>query len=338
MIDKENYSLKTHNTFGIDVSCTRFMVYSNVAEAQRVAAWIREATHFLVIGSGSNLLLTDDFEGLVVTPESRFEVDVIGEEQSSVFLKCWAGTIFDDVVAYAVNHQLYGAENLSLIPGEVGASAVQNIGAYGVEAKDLISEIEAVEIATGKVFVFHNADCEYGYRQSKFKHSWKNKYLITSVVYRFSKTYSPKLRYGNIQSALQKIGIGNPTPQQLRDTIIRIRQAKLPDPKVLGNAGSFFMNPIVGRGKYESLLNTYPQMPHYTIDALHEKIPAGWLIAQCGWKGKIVGRVGVYDKQALVLVNHGQATGTEVVALCRQIQQDVLNKFGVEIEPEVNIV
>lgn len=338
MIDKADYSLKAHNTFGIDVSCTRFMVYSNVAEAQRVAAWIREATHFLVIGSGSNLLLTDHFNGLVITAESRFEVDVVGEDQSSVFLKCWAGTIFDDVVAYAVNHQLYGAENLSLIPGEVGASAVQNIGAYGVEAKDLISEIEAVEIATGKVFVFHNADCEYGYRQSKFKHSWKNKYLITSVVYRFSKTYSPKLGYGNIQSALQKIGIGNPTPQQLRDTIIRIRQAKLPDPKVLGNAGSFFMNPIVGRGKYESLLNTYPQMPHYTIDALHEKIPAGWLIAQCGWKGKIVGRVGVYDKQALVLVNHGQATGTEVVALCRQIQQDVLNKFGIEIEPEVNIV
>ena len=338
MIDKANYSLKAHNTFGIDVSCTRFMVYSNVAEAQRVAAWIREATHFLVIGSGSNLLLTDDFEGLVVTPESRFEVDVIGEEQSSGFLKCWAGTIFDDVVAYAVNHQLYGAENLSLIPGEVGASAVQNIGAYGVEAKDLISEIEAVEIATGKVFVFHNADCEYGYRQSKFKHSWKNKYLITSVVYRFSKTYNPKLEYGNVGSALQEAGIEKPTPQQLRDTIIRIRQAKLPDPKVLGNAGSFFMNPIVGRGKYESLLNSYPQMPHYTIDPLKEKIPSGWLIAQCGWKGKIVGRVGVYDKQALVLVNHGQATGTEVVALCRQIQQDVLNKFGVEIEPEVNIV
>lgn len=338
MIDKENYSLKTHNTFGIDVSCTRFMAYSNVAEAQRVAACIRETTHFLIIGSGSNLLLTDDFEGLVVTPESRFEVDVIGEDQSSVFLKCWAGTIFDDVVAYAVNHQLYGAENLSLIPGEVGASAVQNIGAYGAEVKDLISEIEAVEIATGKVVVFHNVDCEYSYRQSKFKHSWKNKYLITSVVYRFSKTYNPKLEYGNVGSALQETGIEKPTPQQLRDTIIRIRQAKLPDPKVLGNAGSFFMNPIVGRDKYESLLNTYLQMPHYTIDALHEKIPAGWLIEQCGWKGKIVGSVGVYDKQALVLVNHGQATGTEVMALCREIQQDVLNKFGIEIEPEVNIV
>ncbi|MBO1364204.1 UDP-N-acetylmuramate dehydrogenase [Prevotella sp. A2931] len=338
MIEKEKYSLKEHNTFGIDASCASFMAYGNVVEARQVAARIREAALFLIIGSGSNLLLTHDFEGIVVTPESRFEVDIVGEEQAYTYLRCWAGTLFDDVIAYAVEHQLYGAENLSLIPGEVGASAVQNIGAYGAEAGDLISEVEAVEIATGKIVVFHHTDCEYGYRQSKFKHSWKNKYLITSVVYRFSKVYNPRLEYGNIRSALREAGIDMPTPQQLRDTIIRIRQAKLPDPKVLGNAGSFFMNPIVGRDKYESLLKTFPQMPHYTIDALHEKIPAGWLIDKCGWKGKTVGRVGVYDKQALVLVNHGQATGSEVLALCREVQRDVFNKFGIEIKPEVNIV
>ena len=222
--------------------------------------------------------------------------------------------------------------------GECGASAVQNIGAYGAEAKDLIEEVEAVEIATGRVRHFKNTDCGYSYRQSRFKHEWRNKYLITSVTYRLSSTYRPRLDYGNIRTALAERGIAHPTADELRQTIIAIRNAKLPDPKVTGNAGSFFMNPIVSKEKYDELAAQYERMPHYTIDSTHEKIPAGWMIEQCGWKGRSLGRAGVYDKQALVLVNLGGAAGADVVRLFEAIQHDVKEKFGIEIHPEVNVV
>ncbi len=243
----------------------------------------------------------------------------------------------DDVVDYCVANNLYGAENLSIIPGEVGASAVQNIGAYGAEAKDLIECVEAVEIETGKICRFTNTECAYSYRQSKFKHAWKNRFLITAVTYKLSKTYNPKLDYGNIRVALAAKGIDNPTAMQLRETIIDIRNAKLPDPKVLGNAGSFFMNPVVSTHKYNQLAQQYVGMPHYTIDSEYEKIPAGWLIEQCGWKGKALGKAAVHNKQALVLVNCGGATGSEVVQLYKTIQHDVKQKFDIEIKPEVNI-
>ncbi len=238
-----------------------------------------------------------------------------------VFLNCGSGEVFDDVVAYAVEHGYHGAENLSIIPGEVGASAVQNIGAYGVEAKDIIYKVEAVEIATGRVVVFDNQDCQYSYRQSKFKHEWKDKYLVTHVIYRLQKTL--RLTWIMVISVhLWRLSISRIlTAQQLRDVIIEIRNAKLPDPKVQGNAGSFFMNPIVEKAKYEDLAAQYPGMPHYTIDEDHEKIPAGWMIDQCGWKGKSLGRAGVHDKQALVLVNRGGATGEEIVNLCETIQE-----------------
>ena len=239
--------------------------------------------------------------------------------------------------AYAVEHDFYGAENLSIIPGEVGASAIQNIGAYGVEAKDIIYKVEAVEIATGKLVVFDNQDCQYSYRQSKFKHEWRDQYLVTHVIYRLKKTYAPDLDYGNIRASLAAKNIEHPTARQLRDVIIEIRNAKLPDPKVQGNAGSFFMNPIVEKAKYDALAALYPGMPHYTIDEEHEKIPAGWMIDQCGWKGKSLGRAGVHDKQALVLVNRGGATGEEIVNLCETIRKDVKQKFGIDIHPEVNV-
>ena len=220
----------------------------------------------------------------------------------------------------------------------MGASAVQNIGAYGVEAKDLIRSIRAVEIATGNVCVIENAECEYGYRQSRFKQDWKNQFLIVSVEYVFSTDFQPHLDYGNIRAELERQGISEPTAEQLRQTIIDIRNAKLPDPKVLGNAGSFFMNPVVSRQQYEQLASQYPEMPHYYIDSEHEKIPAGWMIDQCGWKGKSLGRAGVHDKQALVLVNKGGATGAEIVTLCQTIQRDVKRKFGIDIHPEVNVI
>ena len=251
---------------------------------------------------------------------------------------CGSGEVWDDIVALSIKAGYYGLENLSLIPGDVGASAVQNIGAYGVEAKDFICQVHAVEIATGRRCVFSNEDCRYGYRDSRFKHEWKNRYLITSVEYALQQQFAPRLHYGNISSELERRGIGNPTAQQVRDVIIDIRNAKLPDPKVMGNAGSFFMNPIVSREKYESLAAQYEQMPHYEIDASHVKIPAGWMIEQCGWKGQSLGRAGVYEKQALVLVNRGGATGDEIVTLCRQIQHDVQAKFGIDIHPEVNII
>lgn len=345
MKDLKDYSLLAHNTFGIDAKCSRFVEYASVEEAQQLVASLTEADQpLLILGGGSNLLLTGDYQGTVlhsaimgieVMENSSFENHE--DEKGSVFLKCGSGEVFDDVVAYAVEHGYHGAENLSIIPGEVGASAVQNIGAYGVEAKDIIYKVEAVEIATGKVVNFDNADCQYSYRQSKFKYEWRDKYLVTHVIYRLSKTFTPDLDYGNIRTSLAAKHIAEPTAQQLRDVIIEIRNAKLPDPKVEGNAGSFFMNPIVEKAKYDELAAQYPGMPHYTIDAEHEKIPAGWMIDQCGWKGKNLGRAGVHDKQALVLVNRGGATGEEIVKLCETIRKDVFEKFGIEIHPEVNV-
>ena len=337
MKDFRNYSLLAHNTFGIDAKCSRFVEYTSVEEALQLVASLTDADlPLLILGGGSNLLLTGDYAGTVLHSAIK-GIELMGDEEDSVFLKCGSGEVFDDVVAYAVEHGYHGAENLSIIPGEVGASAVQNIGAYGVEAKDIIYKVEAVEIASGKIIVFSNAECEYSYRQSKFKHEWKDKYLVTHVTYRLSKAFVPDLDYGNIRASLAAKNILNPTAQQLRDVIIEIRNAKLPDPKVQGNAGSFFMNPVVGRDKYEELAAQFPHMPHYTIDEHHEKIPAGWMIDQCGWKGKSLGKAGVHDKQALVLVNRGGATGQEVMHLCDVIRKDVKNKFGIEIHPEVNV-
>ena len=350
MKDIRDYSLLAHNTFGIDAKCKRFLEYSSVEEAQQIVAGLTDADKpLLILGGGSNLLLTGDYQGTVLH-SSIMGVEVLGNGELAaaehddallnpefVFLRCGSGEVFDDVVAYAVEHGYHGAENLSIIPGEVGASAVQNIGAYGVEAKDIIYKVEAVEIAMGRVVVFDNQDCHYSYRQSRFKHEWKDKYLVTHVVYRLSRSFVPDLDYGNIRASLAAKHIENPTAQQLRDVIIEIRNAKLPDPKVQGNAGSFFMNPIVEKAMFEELAAQYPGIPHYTIDGEHEKIPAGWMIDQCGWKGKSLGRAGVHDKQALVLVNRGGATGREIVNLCETIRKDVKQKFGIDIHPEVNV-
>ena len=337
MKDIRDYSLKGHNTFGIEAKCSRFLEYETIAEAQEVARILREShTPYIIIGGGSNLLLTKDYEGIVVRS------DVLGIQIADDKMTCGSGEVFDEMIEASLMAGLYGLENLSLIPGDVGASAVQNIGAYGVEAKDYIERIEAVEIATGRVMTIPADDCGYGYRQSKFKQEWKNRYLITHVTYRLSTDFLPHLDYGNIREALRQAhgadDVSALTAQQLRDAIIGIRQAKLPDPKVMGNAGSFFMNPIVSRERYEQLAAQYPGMPHYEVDKDHVKIPAGWMIDQCGWKGKSLGRAGVHDKQALVLVNLGGATGDEIVRLCQAIQKDVEAKFGIDIHPEVNII
>ena len=337
MNDLRNYSLRAHNTFGIDASCRRFVEYTSVEEARSIACSLSVADRpLLIVGSGSNLLLTGDFPGTVI--HSAIQGLSVRIEGDDVYVRAGSGMEWDVVVARCVSNGWHGMENLSLIPGEVGASAVQNIGAYGVEACDIIYKVEAVGLADGEVVTFDGSDCSYGYRDSRFKHDWKNRYLITHVTYRLSRQFHPRLDYGNIRAMLDKKEIATPTAQQLRDVIVEIRRAKLPDPKVEGNAGSFFMNPVVTKAKFLELQSRYPDMPHYHIDEESEKIPAGWLIEQCGWKGRTVGHAGVHDKQALVLVNRGGATGAEVVSLCESIRKDVLRQFGIEIRPEVNIV
>lgn len=337
MKDIHDYSLKSHNTFGIDARCRRFIEFSDVEELESILGTLSVNDRpLLLLGGGSNLLLTKDFNGTVL--HSAIKGYTVEPIERGVLLRCGSGETWDDIVSLCVKNHWYGAENLSLIPGEVGASAVQNIGAYGAEVKDIIYKVEAVEIATGHSVVMTNKDCDYSYRQSRFKHDWKNRFVITHVTYHLSDKFNPHLDYGNIRAELEREGIAEPSAEQLRNIIIKIRRAKLPDPEVEGNAGSFFMNPVVSRAKYEDLAAQYEDMPHYVVDPNHIKIPAGWMIDRCGWKGRTLGRAGVHSRQALVLVNKGGATGSDILRLCEAIRHDVKAKFGIEINPEVNIL
>lgn len=338
MKDEKNYSLLSHNTFGIDARCARYVEASTVCEVVSfVKLFDMFSNDLFVIGGGSNLLFTGDYAGTVFH-SAILGMSVVGEDTDNVLLRVGSGEVWDDVVAYCVANGMYGAENLSAIPGEAGASAVQNIGAYGAEVKDIIYKVEAVEIATGSTVEIMADDCDYSYRHSRFKTDWKNRYIITHVTYRLSKQYNPRLDYGNIRSELVARGIVNPTAYQLRQVIVDIRNAKLPNPKVEGNAGSFFMNPIVERDCYEKLVVQYPDMPHYDVDADRVKIPAGWMIDRCGWKGKTVGHAGVHSRQALVLVNRGGAEGKDIINLCNLVRADVKRTFGIDIHPEVNFI
>lgn len=336
MKDIRNYSLKEHNTFGIDACCRRFIEFASVSELQAIVRGLTDYDRpLLLLGGGSNLLLTRDYDGTVL--HSAIHGVEVKPTVDGVLLRAGSGEQWDGIVEMCVSNGWHGAENLSLIPGEVGASAVQNIGAYGVEVKDLIYKVEAVDLQTGESVSFNNDECEYAYRQSRFKRDWRDRYMITHVTYRLSNVFHPHLDYGNIRAELTAKGIDQPTAVELREVIIGIRNAKLPDLAVEGNAGSFFMNPIVTRDVYEKLAMHYPGIPHYTVDEEHEKIPAGWLIEQCGWKGRSLGRAAVHSKQALVLVNRGGATGMEIMRLCETVRADVFDKFGIEIKPEVNI-
>jgi len=282
------------------------------------------------------LLFIGDYSGIILHSAIK-GYEVIHEDTKEVVVRVGAGEVWDDFVAMTVENEWYGAENLSLIPGEVGASAVQNIGAYGVEVKDLIVGVEAIEVSTGKESIFKNEECGYAYRESVFKSSLKYQYLVTHVSYRLKKTPCYHLDYGNIRLELEKQKV-RLTLANVRQAIISIREAKLPDPKLQGNAGSFFMNPVISREHFDALLVDYPLIPHYEVDAESIKIPAAWMIDQCGWKGKRLGRAGVHDKQALVLVNLGGAVGAEVIALSEAIQKSVYEKFGINILPEVNFI
>lgn len=332
MIIKENYSLLRHNTFGIDVKADRFVEYANEEELMRIIPQLDKP--YLHIGGGSNLLFTSDYHGTVLH-SAIIGIEVVSDDSECVHARVGAGVVWDDFVDWAVAHQLGGVENLSIIPGEVGASAVQNIGAYGVEAKDVIESVEVVDLTDASQRLLSNAECRYGYRQSVFKGAWKGRYAVTRVTFRLSKHPVLHLDYGNIRSVLA--GKDEPRIEDVRRAIIDIRNAKLPDPNVTGNAGSFFMNPVVSRSAFERIQQMYPDVPHYDADG-GVKIPAGWMIEKCGWKGKTLGKAGVHDKQALVLVNAGGATGADVLRLCDAICHDVFNQFCVEIHPEVNVI
>lgn len=270
MKDLHDYSLKGHNTFGMDVKCRRFIEFSNVEELRQVVLSLADADRSLLfLGAGSNVLFTKDYDGTVL--HSAIKGRHVMRMDGSVYLRCGSGETWDDIVRMCVDNGMYGAENLSLIPGEVGATAVQNIGAYGVEAKDLIEKVEAVDMESGEICEFSNRDCEYSYRWSKFKGEWRNRYMITYVTYKLSDIFVPHLCYGNIRAELEAKGITSPTVSQLRNIIIEIRKAKLPDPAVEGNAGSFFTNPVVSRAKYEELAVRFGDVPHYSVDEHHEK-------------------------------------------------------------------
>ena len=332
-----NCSLLPYNTFGMDVKASRFVEYASVEELRGLWNAEREAVaRALHIGGGSNLLFASDYEGLILHSAIK-GYTVVKETEEEVEVRVGAGEVWDDFVAYTVANGWYGAENLSLIPGEVGASAVQNIGAYGVEAKDLIVSVDTFGLETGEERRFMLEECRYAYRESVFKQELKGKYAVTFVTYRLKKHPVFHLEYGNIRAELEKQGC-QVDLENVRRIIIAIRQAKLPDPKVLGNAGSFFMNPVVPKMQFEALLAQYPDMPHYPVDDAHVKIPAGWMIDRCGWKGKRVGHAGVHEKQALVLVNCGGATGKEVMHLAEEIVASVRERFGVTIRPEVNYI
>ncbi len=339
MKEYKDYSLLNHNTFGMDVKAKRYVEYDSEEELKNLIPTLDgEVLH---IGGGSNLLFKGNFEGTILHSaicgiEELSTVNCqLSTVKGEVLVRVGAGEVWDDFVAWAVERGYGGVENLSLIPGEVGASAVQNIGAYGVEAKDVIGLVEAIDLSNGQKRVFGTEECNYAYRQSIFKNALKGKYAITYVTYRLQKQPVLKLDYGNIRAVLGDNG--QHTISDVRQAIIDIRNAKLPDPKVQGNAGSFFMNPVVSREKFLSLQKDYPQMPYYEVEG-GVKIPAGWMIDQCGWKGKSLGRAGVHDKQALVLVNLGGASSEEIITLCNTICKDVYDKFGIDIHPEVNLI
>ncbi|MBR3859267.1 MAG: UDP-N-acetylmuramate dehydrogenase [Bacteroidaceae bacterium] len=332
----ENYSLLAHNTFGMDVRAALFVEYDTVDELRAfvLSADFARYDRHLHIGSGSNLLFGGDYRGIVMHSALR-DLEVVAEDDNHLWVRVGSGYVWDDFVGHCVAQGWAGVENLSAIPGEVGASAVQNIGAYGVEVRDVIDRVEAMAL-DGTLRTFTNEECRYGYRDSVFKAEMRGQYIITHVTYRLDRVPTYRLDYGDLRVRVE--ADGEPTLQAVRNAVTAIRDSKLPDPKVLGNAGSFFTNPVIPRTQYEALKAEYPTMPSYPIDDTRVKVPAGWLIDSAGWKGRALGRAAVHDRQALVLVNLGGATGREVMTLAERICEDVYNKYGIRITPEVNFI
>ncbi len=332
----ENVSLKPFNTFGIEVKASQFQVFSSISELQGLLKSVG-ASPLLVLGGGSNLLLTRDFHGVVLKNELK-GISVIKENDKHIFVEVQAGENWHEFVLHSIANDWAGIENLSLIPGTVGAAPMQNIGAYGIEVKEVFDSLKAVEISTGEIHTFDKEACQFGYRESVFKKSLKGKYVIASVVFRLSKTPKFNTSYGAIQETLSAMGVSELSIKAISDAVIEIRQSKLPDPKEIGNAGSFFKNPEVEKIDFEGLKAEFPGIPGYQLPANKVKIPAAWLIEQTGWKGKTFGQIGVHKNQPLVLVNYGQGKGADLKELAFKIRSSVSQKFGIELTPEVNII
>lgn len=333
----ENTPLLKLNTFGIDIKANRFCSAATIEDVlvlQQLGAFQEK---FLILGGGSNILFTKDFDGLVIKNEIK-GYEVIKQDEAHVWLKIGAGETWNDMVRHTISSGWQGLENLTLIPGTVGAAPIQNIGAYGVEQKDLFEELMAVELATGKKVFFTNEDSNFGYRDSFFKRTGKGKYLITHVTYKLNKCPNFNIAYGAIREILEERQVKEVTTIAISDAVSHIRSNKLPDPTKIGNAGSFFKNPVVNSHDFERLKKAFPAMPAYLQDGGRMKVPAGWLIEHSGWKGKVFGNVGVHKDQALVLVNFGGAKGGEVYDLSEKIVQSVMRKFDIVLEREVNII
>ncbi|NUY80997.1 UDP-N-acetylmuramate dehydrogenase [Flavobacterium sp. MAH-1] len=332
-----DFSLKNFNTFGIDAKARQFVAVHSLDDLKTVLEEHRLENKF-ILGGGSNMLLTKDIDALVIHVDLKGK-KVLGEDGNHVLVESQAGESWHGFVLWAISQNYGGLENMSLIPGNVGTTPIQNIGAYGAEIKDTFVSCDAMNIETQQMRTFTKDECEFGYRESIFKNAEKNKYIITSVVFRLTKdTHKINTGYGDIIKQLAANSIENPTIKDVSDAVIAIRQSKLPDPKELGNSGSFFKNPIVPKSVYEQAKANYPEMPHYVVSETEVKVPAGWLIEQAGFKGKRFGDAGVHKNQALVLVNYGNATGAEILNVAKMVQGAVFEKFGIAIEAEVNVI
>lgn len=335
---KLNWSLKNYNTFGIDVTASHFIDIVSVSQLKQVILENNNERPLFVLSGGSNMLLTKDVDALVLYLNTK-GIQKIKEDEQHLWLEAQAGEIWHNFVLHTIEKKLGGLENLSLIPGKVGSSPIQNIGAYGVEVKDTFHSLEALNLETLEIETFTNADCKFSYRESVFKNELKGKYIITSVTFKLRKApHTLHTTYGAIQQELDAMNIENPTIKDVSNAVITIRQSKLPDPKEIGNSGSFFKNPIITRELYQQLTTKNPEIPHYPVNETEVKVPAGWLIEHSGLKGFRKGDAGVHTKQALVLVNYGNASGQELIDLAHFVQQTVFEKFGIMITPEVNII
>ncbi len=332
-------SLKTYNSFGLDVRARLFASFNSMDALQEMLEHYNELPYMplLILGGGSNILFTRDVDGLVLKNDLK-GIELIDEDKDFYYVKAMAGENWHQFVLHCIEKGYAGLENLSLIPGNVGASPMQNIGAYGVEIKDVFHSLEAWHINEKHREIFYLKDCEFGYRESVFKEKYRNRFIITSVTYRLRKQPQFQTSYGAIDQELEKMKVPELSIKAISDAVIRIRQSKLPDPMVIGNAGSFFKNPTISLGRFQNLQEKFPNIIGYPVNENRVKLAAAWLIEQCGWKGYRKGDAGCHEKQALVLVNYGNATGADIFKLSTEIMQSVFEKFGIHLEREVNIV
>lgn len=335
---RPNFSLRHLNTFGLDSSARFFVEVSSVTELTEILTdQVWKDTPKFILGGGSNVLFTRDIDALVIHPAIK-GIEKLKEDDEHVWLKVGGGEIWHDFVMYCVAHNYGGVENLSLIPGTVGAAPMQNIGAYGVEIKDVIQSVEAVSIQTGEVRIFSKEECQFGYRESVFKRDLKDQYIITGAIFILNKKPVLNVGYGDIQKTLQEMNVAEVTIKTVSEAVMHIRRSKLPDPAVIGNAGSFFKNPEIALDLYTDLQSKFPGIPGYPVGDEKIKVPAGWLIEKAGWKGYRQGAIGVHEKQALVLVNYGGGKGSEIKTLSETIQDSVEEKFGIRLNAEVNFL